>query len=758
MPSCTFACRRAVQRKLPPSSDTIWISDDALHHAFQRFALHSTTTKRHGSFVPGPLEARRRLGKRRMAYASEPTPTSPFTFGSLWNIFGGEDRTSFQWEAPTTRSPTPEASVDVPVSRLPRSTVQSPPTAAMYELESNTKPSQKPPTDLGLAANLSRFRRGIRRQGSTVHVNNCCQKFNKRLRRNFRQGEVSDTTLQVIVGPAVTNELRAVLADPMLSEQHRLALYQTVWNGMSTSKTIQLADFDGVILDELLCRLSELTITPEVYTMASSIIRSASIAQHNRMGDGLHQLIYAWAESWLDNQDPTDAELCSVDAVTAANAVTRADHRLLDLDSSIAALHGCPTTNVDFAEARKDIQKARVDILRGINAFGEAKYSIFSSTERSARTLTETLATITKDEDVLWSIIKPCSDGIAKLLKDTPKESTSKLRYHWLSLVVDITPKHENNFVSAWQILESSGSPLDESLAGSIILRYWINRGVIKHPSISERTWKAKPICHRTLSGLIGLLDSYQELSWFNVYELVTVLLRLDNHTLIPRVLRSVQRCRLQLPGPVMGKILRKLAPQNARAAYDVFRLWGASARDVRLTRCGPFIFSLIQDTKFSPDLIWDMLRISDYGNVPFYEWPGFSNDPHDGLSPAMNGLIRDMAYAFAQSKFLAPRTALRNVERCFLYLRIRGESITPDMTRAICHAALTRELLKHGRVSQERLEWAISWIYQVEGKQVAEAVDTLVYHWRMYHIQTAQRIERRQRSLEGDFHFGIIG
>lgn len=49
----------------PPATATLdhpWISDDLLAATFRRFA---NSQRRHGSCVPGPLEARRRLAKRR---------------------------------------------------------------------------------------------------------------------------------------------------------------------------------------------------------------------------------------------------------------------------------------------------------------------------------------------------------------------------------------------------------------------------------------------------------------------------------------------------------------------------------------------------------------------------------------------------------------------------------------------------------------------------------------------------------------------
>ncbi|KAL1956522.1 hypothetical protein VTO42DRAFT_7085 [Malbranchea cinnamomea] len=72
------ACRRTVQQQrcrggqflsgASSGPDHVWISDDCLARAFARFVgacVGVGQQRRHGSSVPGPLEARRRLNKRR---------------------------------------------------------------------------------------------------------------------------------------------------------------------------------------------------------------------------------------------------------------------------------------------------------------------------------------------------------------------------------------------------------------------------------------------------------------------------------------------------------------------------------------------------------------------------------------------------------------------------------------------------------------------------------------------------------------------
>jgi len=102
------ACRRAVQSLQSSSSQHIWISDDLLTGALNRFFLSSCPQqKRHGSHVPGPLEARRRAAKRRMTVSAGFYPQE--NFAPLFNLgalfgFRKDDPPTWRYEAPSLQT------------------------------------------------------------------------------------------------------------------------------------------------------------------------------------------------------------------------------------------------------------------------------------------------------------------------------------------------------------------------------------------------------------------------------------------------------------------------------------------------------------------------------------------------------------------------------------------------------------------------------------------------------------------------------
>lgn len=108
------ACRRAQSQPINAQAQYIWTSDELLAEAFARFASVSRTSRRFESNVPGPLEARKRLARRRygLASAAAPAERSQSLIGTL---FGAPKDTTgvFTWQPPavcSTSRPDPEPS------------------------------------------------------------------------------------------------------------------------------------------------------------------------------------------------------------------------------------------------------------------------------------------------------------------------------------------------------------------------------------------------------------------------------------------------------------------------------------------------------------------------------------------------------------------------------------------------------------------------------------------------------------------------
>ncbi|TPX14178.1 uncharacterized protein E0L32_000572 [Thyridium curvatum] len=98
MPPQPSSCCRAVRHRITTPRDSIWVSDSQLATAFERFCRISQNSRRSVSNVPGPLECRRRLGKRRIAdlQSMQLHPSLP-----PWALPTAPDLSQWRWQPPT---------------------------------------------------------------------------------------------------------------------------------------------------------------------------------------------------------------------------------------------------------------------------------------------------------------------------------------------------------------------------------------------------------------------------------------------------------------------------------------------------------------------------------------------------------------------------------------------------------------------------------------------------------------------------------
>ena len=92
------SCGHSVRRHLRTNSEGIWVTDSVLARAFERYCAASPAARRHVSFVPGPLESRRRLGRRHMTelYSFQSHASLP-----PWALDMPPDLSNWNWRPPT---------------------------------------------------------------------------------------------------------------------------------------------------------------------------------------------------------------------------------------------------------------------------------------------------------------------------------------------------------------------------------------------------------------------------------------------------------------------------------------------------------------------------------------------------------------------------------------------------------------------------------------------------------------------------------
>ncbi|KAG8675161.1 hypothetical protein FPOAC2_01205 [Fusarium poae] len=94
---CLIPHCRSGTRPIPNSPEGIWVTNAMLARAVERFHHVYPVPRRSLSSCPGPLESRRRLGKRHMTAIVPNSHPSPFP----WSIELPIDLGKWKWEAPT---------------------------------------------------------------------------------------------------------------------------------------------------------------------------------------------------------------------------------------------------------------------------------------------------------------------------------------------------------------------------------------------------------------------------------------------------------------------------------------------------------------------------------------------------------------------------------------------------------------------------------------------------------------------------------
>lgn len=144
-PRPTSQCYRALHSHANSPAEAVWVTDDVLGRAFQRYIDVSRAHRRTVSFAPGPLYHRKRFGRRQMTELNsiQGAGTLP-----VWALPNAPDMMQWQWQPPKSDlwSPWPPPSRPSP-SPLPLSPPAPVPSVAPFTMAPEPEPeaSLQPP-------------------------------------------------------------------------------------------------------------------------------------------------------------------------------------------------------------------------------------------------------------------------------------------------------------------------------------------------------------------------------------------------------------------------------------------------------------------------------------------------------------------------------------------------------------------------------------------------------------------------------------
>jgi hypothetical protein len=706
------------------------VSDELLSIVYRRFFVLSKTIRRYGSSVPGPMEGRKRLGRRRMTHLSEAVPTSAWYPGSTGGLFGDTTKTQWQWEAPSRRLSRPEVGkVSLP-GWLSAWDPTSPEDATARLRTDNTESTEE---SLPIEEDVRQFHEGAR---NTSDLDLYLAKFNQKLTQSLTLGVVSNDMLGFILS-RITEDIGKLSDDPKLISRRCIAFYTSFWDGVSACKVFGPVDIDGRVLNEFLILISYLKSTDAVQTLANKIIRSSSIAQLQCMELGSMLLVRAWSLSWLETSR----------SVRCESGFRAVEALLVESRGKLLSAHKL-SMNLEIRSASKElIVMARDSLANVYVAISQAMASIATlesimfPLRASAQLLADTLGS-TPRESIL-KMMSSWEEDLRTICNLRPNES-SKLRYHWLITIAHLSIIDSRTFFQMWQRLEKDGK-VSENQASHILLIHWTSQGKVAESARVRNSFEASASRYgeENFASLLFALEKHREKSLTRTRELFHLLEGLGRYKTVYKILSQMNGLGLKVPVGFLGQAVENLSKYDSSLALRAFHLHKTiilGDRRFRLDWVPKFVLSLVHNRSVKPEEIWHLLGIPIYTSLPSFK----RRFQRTILPQTQIELLHQMALEFANSKARPTRVAIRNILQCLYHLRVHRAPIAADFSRAMSRAGISQEILNGQWIRQERLQYILNLIENLEGKTIADQVNATVASWRQ-NLSTKQAEQRRE-------------
>ncbi|KAH6650709.1 hypothetical protein F5144DRAFT_557088 [Chaetomium tenue] len=698
-------CRRALQRQIVPSKDSIWITDGLLASAFERYCCVSRTWNRKASNVPGPLESQRRLGRRRMGDASTwhcpPTPP-PWAFLVPLNL------TQWTWKPPSlarTRERNQLRHDDhtsaEPISRLPRLLRQSTPQEAGRPLAASTSaalhdPSLSPvvttPSD-PYAAPMGGFRWAVT-HADDERLASYTGKLCSRLRHLIVLGEIPPNDV-LPLSKEVWDMLGSRLQGSPLDHRLSLSFCRAIMSGITNSKVFSPDLLDARFWNTFLLQMSRLPADDTLCNLFVKVMASMPMTHRPDVYDGILSVLGCFFSTW------------NLSRVTLGGSETR---RLMDI-AILGELY----------------EKQR-------------KLSALPSCLRQAQAISGTLRGVTPEET---KQLLAAAHRLVFTAAGTWQTGRHTLRYSWLYILAQNSHVNEDFMFDAAASLSHSSlnmQPLSIVEVSSLLLTQWASRGYLKAPKDVYRAYRR----HRgkrdeaALAALfLGVFSrgkgETRKGLYRSAWKLLTKLQQTDY------VMRSLLFDTLTGKLPV--RMLEDLAytSNDHLTAIHLRDLWSEEVKTKDQPQWFPGAFEkyaedIVHDPKIPPKEIW---RVLDIGKLEQQGTTFRSKiQRHRGaFGRRRAAVVERVAKAFMEAPHLSSRATLRHVSRSFAFLKvIRGK--VPDFIIQDMYRIVTKDLWEEKPGRTKRLLWFLRIVERRHGLEMAWSCRLALRRWRARLLQ----------------------
>ncbi|KAL2356278.1 hypothetical protein BJ546DRAFT_597511 [Cryomyces antarcticus] len=811
MPAHTTACGRAVRQLTPQPAHHIWISDDLLIIAFHRFLrVSNSTRKRYGSNVPGPLEAQRRLARRRMMGLATAGGVGAPDMGALFGL-GRPVEQSWTWEAPrsppqlleeTLPPPLPSWLTDYVPSALedepdvPFDGVDTASASSLNEAEHLPGYEER----LRQFAHLHKLRipNTPYLTSSTSEAAAYSALVFEHILSECTSSTLDETHFQCLVG---------FLREPDLNIAHRRN-----WDSMiSFCASLDMTEMQFQLfftgLEEALntTGLSEEGISITVQKLFAAV--NTFYANRSPQASSL-LLAYQVIWKFLPASDLTSVWQPASDLLQqllqrfwSLSTSTETTFLILDVYSRLSSSDRTSFNTIVPQRLASWIRLVGLDAA-GSSVPMDIRYEAILTEMLNATPADQTSSIVSSVTRNLVSR-KPCKKFAFLSKKHALEFWLRGIRHCQLLANADLTGETWNAIhatladrVSAGDIATHLAS-MSATEATQIIFQHWV-RPYILQLKARPNTWDW--IAGRRTVGDAGVrstkyfyrgnfvLVNPTDLDIFHaIKEHLEIRLQASPDSEIPSLAPFINLLAVlaQHKQPydattkdVFTILRRSLSPESivdlaaslardkkifmdpffaaslvddfavaghVKAACDLFRL----VPNVWLSLCPHLPIALINDPSGHKTgyiyRIFEMLNRDD----PENSVPHLLRTPHHttAVTQTRIDLIHLIAYAFADCPHLLPRVAFRRVYWLYRYLRARQAPLSSLLSRAFVRAGIIRPLQEGQWVSTVKCQWILCFVKTLEGEEIAEQMDRVVWTWRGRVIRERSIREWRARQ-----------
>ena len=218
------------------------------------------------------------------------------------------------------------------------------------------------------------------------------------------------------------------------------------------------------------------------------------------------------------------------------------------------------------------------------------------------------------------------------------------------------------------------------------------------------------------------------------------LLSRMRMYRVMTEIVMRAESSGIYIPPRVVLDTIRQVLSISPKQAYRIFR---CDPR-IPLESLPSLAVSMIKYPSLHPDIVWHYQR-----KRPWQSIPNALELSADSLRRDRSQFLDTIALAYSRSPKLSARMARRQVMKCVqCYRKEALGPLSPHISHALVRSGIIRPLQEKQWLSNRQLAWVLSIVRQVEGPARADEIDRVLSIWRGQLWRRGKQNSILERSL----------